>query len=50
MMQYSRSATSVSPHVQGFGDRQIYKLLEFLDLGRIWACNLGENFAVTSEA
>jgi hypothetical protein len=41
---------SVSLYVQGFGDKQLYRLLDVLDLGRIWACNVGENFMVTPEA
>ena len=35
--------------MQGFGDAQLRRLLELLSLGRLWACNVGENFMVTAD-
>ena len=33
--------------MQGFSDTQLDTLLDLLSLGRIWACNVGENFLVS---
>lgn len=34
--------------MQGFGDAQLDQLIQVLQLGRIWAANIGENFNVTA--
>ena len=36
--------------MQGFGDEQLRRLTAVLQLGRIWALNVGENFHVTQDA
>lgn len=37
-------------HLQGFGDHQLAKLTSLLKQRRIWALNVGENFAVSLSA
>jgi hypothetical protein len=32
---------------QGFSDKQLTTLISLLELNRIWACNIGENFLVS---
>jgi hypothetical protein len=36
--------------MQGMLDSQLVKLTEVLKLGRIWAVNVGENFAISLQA
>lgn len=35
--------------MQGFADPQLERLMQVLQNGRIWACNIGENFLVTND-
>eukprot|EP00892_Ulva_mutabilis_P006334 jgi/Ulvmu1/4072/UM019_0050.1 len=45
---YRIEALYIHNFEQGFADPQLERLMKLLRNGRIWACNIGENFLVTN--